>query len=96
MEHGFSDATISSAILSESLSKQDLFVINTQNVMTARLNVRFRHVPLPLLDFSQKANPRSTGFDAIKMRPQIQSKQSMTLMTMSFNHYFLIWSQWAK
>lgn len=96
MEHAFSNASIPSAILSESLSKPDHFAIATPNVTIARLNVQFRHVPLPLWDFSLKANSRSTGFDAIKTRPQSRINRLTIQMTTRFSHYCSIWLQWAN
>jgi hypothetical protein len=96
MEHAFSNASMPSAILSESLSKPDHFAIATPNVTIARLNVRFRRVPLPPWDFSLKANSRSTGFDAIKIRPQSRINRLTIRMTTRFSHYYSIWLQWAN
>ena len=87
MEHAFSNANMLSAILRESLSKPDHFAIATPNVTTARLNVRFQHVPLPLWDFGLKANSRSTGFDVIKMRPQSRINQLTIRTATRFSHY---------
>jgi alpha-D-ribose 1-methylphosphonate 5-phosphate C-P lyase len=96
MEHAFSGVGILSVILSESHSKADHFAIATPNVTIARLNVRFRHVPLPLWDFDLKANPRSTGLDAIKMLPQTRISRLTTPMATRLNHYCSIWLRWAK